>query len=136
MIEIYSGHALDIDRHEAKTLLEQGVQVVPIIRPVFGSVRWNVPMRSKDEVVRPRFLGPSWSELIRNRSNHLHLLSSNPLIPFLDKREITIPIEIDLRTILVLGKVIVLQRDTLFLLLGPPPDTFFLPNTFTVVFPC
>jgi hypothetical protein len=93
-------------------------------------------MRSKDEVVRPRFLRPRGSKLIRNRSDHLHLLPPNSHIPFLDKREITIPIEIDLRTILVLGKVIVLQRDTLFLLLGPPPDTFFLPDTFTVIFPC
>jgi hypothetical protein len=93
-------------------------------------------MRSKDEVVRPGFLRPGRSKLIRNRSNHLHLLSPDPLVPFLDKWEITIPIEIDLDTILVLGKVIVLQRYTFLLLLGPPPDTFFLPNTFTLVFPC
>jgi hypothetical protein len=32
----YSGHALDIDRHETKTLLEQGVQIVPIISRVRG----------------------------------------------------------------------------------------------------
>jgi hypothetical protein len=93
-------------------------------------------MRSKDEVVRPRFLRPGRSKLIRNRSNHLHLLAPDPLIPFLDKREITIPIEIDLGTILVFGKVIVLQRHTFFFLFGPPPDTFFLPDTFTVIFPC
>jgi hypothetical protein len=93
-------------------------------------------MRGKDEIVWPRFLWPGRSKLIRNRSNHLHLLPPDPLIPFLDKREITIPIEIDLGTILVFGKVIILQRHTFFLLLGPPPDTFFLPDTFTVVFPC
>jgi hypothetical protein len=137
MIKTYSGHSLDIDRHEPKTLLEQGVQIVPIIiSRGLGEVRWNIPMRSKDEIVRPRFLGPSWSELIRNRSNHLHLLPPDPLIPFLDKREITIPIEIDLLAILVFGKVIILQGHTFFLLLGPPPNTFFLPDTFAVVFPC
>jgi len=34
MIESYSCHALNIDRHEAQALLEQSVQVVPIISRV------------------------------------------------------------------------------------------------------
>ena len=34
MIESYSCHALNIDRHEAQALLEQSVQVVPIISPL------------------------------------------------------------------------------------------------------
>jgi len=93
-------------------------------------------MRSKDKVVRPRFLRPGWSKLVRNRSNHLHLLPPDPLIPFLNKREVTIPIETDLLAILVFGEVIILQSYTFFLLFGPPPDTFFLPDTFAVIFPC
>jgi len=34
MKETDTCHTLDIDRHESKTLLEQGVQIVPIISQV------------------------------------------------------------------------------------------------------
>jgi len=93
-------------------------------------------MRSKDKVVRPKFLRPGRGKLIRNRSNHLHLHPPDPLIPFLNEGEITIPIEIHFLAILVLGKVIILQSHTFLFLLGPPPNTFFLPDTFAVIFPC
>jgi hypothetical protein len=92
-------------------------------------------MRGKDKVVGSGNLGPSRSKLIGNRSNQLHLLSSYPLIPFLDEREVTIPVEIHLLSILIFGEVIIPQSDTFLSLFGPSPYTFFFPDTSTFVFP-
>ena len=93
---------MDVDRECTELFLEQGVQIVPgIVNSDLGPER-DIPMRSIDEVTRSLAFRPGWAELVRDRSNHLHTLTSNPLIPFLNKRKVKVVVEINRFSIFVL----------------------------------